>query len=68
MAHTDNTQPRRLRHPLRRYSREWVSSAELQLLRREYNRQDRHNARTDLRRGEQPEPVQPRHRALWDAW
>lgn len=68
MAHTDNTQPRRLRDPLRGYAREWTQAGEIRFRARTYNRQARLRARADLRRGATPEPVQPRHRALWDAW
>lgn len=37
-------------------------------LRRRYNRRDRSRAKATLRRGTEPDPVQPRGRAKWDLW
>lgn len=41
--------------------------SEVRWIARRINRQDRHDARTQLRRGLDVEPRQPRGRALWDA-
>lgn len=37
-------------------------------LRSQYNRRDRKQAKSALRRGAEPEPLQPRGRAKWDLW
>jgi hypothetical protein len=67
MAHTGNTRPGDLREDIR-HRRAWVTSDDLQRLRRLYNRRDRHDSCAELRRGREPAPVQPRGRAVWDAW
>lgn len=56
MSHSDNSRRGR-----------WSRSAAAKYLRRVHNRADRFEARRKLRKGEQPESVQSRHRALWDA-
>ncbi len=75
MAHTDNTVPYRLwaqygltfNSPMRAFldSQHHSKHKDEQ---REFNRRDRHNARAALRHGEQPDPIQPRGRAIYDAW
>ncbi len=68
MAHTDNTDPWRLRKRRRLTRKLRTSDSEITYLQRLYNRRDRHDARAELRRDREPEPVQPRGRAIWDAF
>lgn len=69
MAHTDKTDPARFfwsEHwmPLRL---RWRMRDQPQI-RRRYNRKDRHDAKNELRHGREPEPRQPRGRALYDLY
>lgn len=69
MSHTSSTdpmrvQPRELVESFR-FGGVWTGVKEV---RRRYNRQDRADARRALRRGDEPEPRQGRHRAQWDMY
>lgn len=70
MSRSHNTKPLRLDDWHDRSDRHkfWRNGTYVRCRSREYNRQDRHNARADLRKAEEPEPVQGRSRAIWDAW
>lgn len=72
MSRTDKTVPWRLRH---QYGiPEWygygfvAGRTAVQVYARKRLRSTRQRARTDLRRGIEPEPYRPRHSARWDAW
>lgn len=71
MARTDNTLPWRLwkAYGVPDNLRRWKGRHESSIgwLQRLHNRKDRHDARATLRRGGEPEPRQPRHRAHWGA-
>jgi hypothetical protein len=72
MADTDKTRPWRIQQAegMRETSRRWSSphKSAVGWLQRKYNRQDRHDARADVRRGREPEPRQARGRAWWETW
>lgn len=57
MSGSDHTEPGK--YGRSRYAR-WLC--------RHYNRVMRHQVREELRKGDEPAPEQPRHRALWDAF
>ena len=46
----------------------WTDNSGVRYLSRLYNRKDRHDAARELRKGDEPPPVQARGRAIWDAW
>jgi hypothetical protein len=66
MSRTCNTKPWKFRPEPGRW-RKWRPSG-IRSWSRLYNRQDRHIADADLRKGNEPEPRQPRSRAIWKAW
>lgn len=70
MSKTDKTKPWKLLSEAERMTRRkfWTDNSDVRFLSRLYNRKDRHDARAELRKGEEPEPRQSRGRAIWDVW
>lgn len=74
MSRTDKTTPWKLAHaqqgrdcghyPCKHYS----SSGTVKGYRRKHQRHERTKLRQDLAAGRDPETLQHRHRALWEAW
>ncbi|MBO0885309.1 MAG: hypothetical protein J2P17_34255 [Mycobacterium sp.] len=70
MSRTDKTNPLRIQEQdgrvwFRDNGGRWEGVKDL---RRWYNRRDRARAKAVLRRGDEPQPSQPRGRAKWDLW